>query len=103
MLYTPSHVATDLDLYEAVMALLRRATAAVRAAIARARKRHSYRQLLKRDNAYLRDIGVTRDEIRHALAELSVLPALNNARMPSRFASPTSPIFEMLQTPTSRS
>jgi uncharacterized protein YjiS (DUF1127 family) len=68
MFCTPSHVATDLDLYQPVMALLRRATTAVRAAIARARKRHSYRQLLKRDNAYLRGIGVSRDEIRHALA-----------------------------------
>jgi uncharacterized protein YjiS (DUF1127 family) len=50
-----------------VLAVLRRAAAAVRAAIARERKGHL--QLLERDDACLCDIGVTREQVRQALAE----------------------------------
>jgi uncharacterized protein YjiS (DUF1127 family) len=45
----------------------RRIAAAVRAALARRKERYGYRQLLGCDEHLLRDMGVTRADIRQAL------------------------------------
>ena len=68
MFYATAPVATDIDIHEPVLAVLRGAAAAVRAAVARHRDRKGYRQLLERDDAYLRDIGVTRGQVRQVLS-----------------------------------
>jgi uncharacterized protein YjiS (DUF1127 family) len=47
--------------------MMSRCGAAVRAALARSKARRDYRQMLACDEHLLHDIGVTRDEIRHAL------------------------------------
>jgi uncharacterized protein YjiS (DUF1127 family) len=48
-----------------------RVTAAVRGTMRRMQARHDYRKLLERDDAMLRDIGVTRADVRRALDETS--------------------------------
>jgi uncharacterized protein YjiS (DUF1127 family) len=48
--------------------VIERATAAVAAALARAKARHEYRRLLACDDI-LRDVGVSRDDVRRALME----------------------------------
>jgi uncharacterized protein YjiS (DUF1127 family) len=49
--------------------IMARIAAAVAAAMARAKARQSYRQMLENEDL-LRDVGVTRDDVRRALQEL---------------------------------
>ena len=46
-----------------------RILAAAAAAMARAKARHEYRRLLACDDEIMRDVGVTRDDVRRALME----------------------------------
>ena len=49
--------------------IMGRILAAVAAAMARAKARHEYRRLLACDDEIMRDVGVTRDDVRQALLE----------------------------------
>jgi uncharacterized protein YjiS (DUF1127 family) len=69
MFFATAAVPTDLDIHEPVMNAIRAAAAALRAAVARAHERRGYRQLLARDEACLQDVGVTREQVRKALAD----------------------------------
>ena len=69
MFHATAPVPTDLDIHEPVMRAIRGAAAALCAAIARAHARKSYQQLLDRDDAFLRDMGVDRAQVRKALAD----------------------------------
>jgi uncharacterized protein YjiS (DUF1127 family) len=44
-----------------------RITAVVNAALVRMRNRHAYRRMLTLDEAHLRDMGLTRGDVRRAL------------------------------------
>jgi uncharacterized protein YjiS (DUF1127 family) len=48
--------------------LAARAASAVRAALARARARHDYAWMLELGDEHLRDMGVTRGDVRSAMA-----------------------------------
>jgi uncharacterized protein YjiS (DUF1127 family) len=48
-------------------ALAARAAASLRAAIARAKARHDYRRMLELGDEHLRDMGVTRGDVRSAM------------------------------------
>ena len=61
----PTH-AVSRKASRGVMAAIR---TAVLAALARAKARHEYRQLLACDDEIMRDVGVTRDDVRQALLE----------------------------------
>ena len=61
-------VAADFDVRELVIAAIRRAAAAVRAAARRADERKCYRTMLQHDEL-LRDTGITREQLRQALAD----------------------------------
>jgi uncharacterized protein YjiS (DUF1127 family) len=50
-------------------AISSRIAAAIRAHLERMKERQGYRQMLARDDDMLRDMGVTRDDVRHALNE----------------------------------
>ena len=67
MNYATAPIAADLGIGEPLMATIRRAAAALRAAIHRANERKCYRKMLQ-DDDLLRDIGVTREHVRRALA-----------------------------------
>ena len=67
MNYATAPVATDLGIREPLMAAIRGAAAANRAAKARANERMGYRMMLE-DDHLLRDIGVTCGQVRRALA-----------------------------------
>lgn len=49
-----------------VRSIWTRIATAMAAAIARAKARHDYRKMMQREDHILADMGVTRDEIRHA-------------------------------------
>jgi uncharacterized protein YjiS (DUF1127 family) len=68
MNYATAPIAADLGIGDPLMATLHRAVAALRAAIDRANERKCYRRILQ-DEDLLRDIGVTREQVRRALAE----------------------------------
>ena len=68
MTYATAPIAADLGIREPLMSAARRAVAAIRAATARA-KQKGYRLMLIGDDDYLPDIGVTRDQVRRALAD----------------------------------
>jgi uncharacterized protein YjiS (DUF1127 family) len=70
MNYATAPIAADFGIREPLMVTIRRAAAALRAAIDRANKRKCYRKILQ-DDDLLRDIGVTREQVRRALAECS--------------------------------
>ena len=61
-------VAADFDLRELVVAAIRRAAAGLRASARRADERKCYRTMLHREEL-LRDTGITREQVRQALAE----------------------------------
>ena len=68
MNYAAAPIAADLGIREPLMAALRRAAAALYAAIKRANARKAYREMLQSDEL-LRDVGVTREQVRRALTE----------------------------------
>jgi uncharacterized protein YjiS (DUF1127 family) len=64
------HHPTTTDLVTGLTASLAGGiVAAIRRELALARKRRGYRQMLKWDNCRLKDIGVTREDVRQALRE----------------------------------
>ena len=68
MTYATAPVAADLGIREPFMAAVRRAVATIHTAAARANERRGYRLMLQNDKV-LRDIGMTREQVLHALAE----------------------------------
>ena len=46
----------------------------IAAALSRAKARHDYRQMLAREDHILRDMGVTRDDVRQALMDCGGRP-----------------------------
>lgn len=60
---------SDLGIREAIAASARRAVAAVHAAAARRRARREYRHLLDCEDHVLKDIGLSRIDLRAALME----------------------------------
>jgi uncharacterized protein YjiS (DUF1127 family) len=70
MNYATAPIAADFGIRRPLMASIRRAAAAVWAAIDRANERKCYCKMLE-DDELLRDIGITREQIRQALAECS--------------------------------
>jgi uncharacterized protein YjiS (DUF1127 family) len=68
MYYDTAPIVADLGIHDPLMATIRRAAAALRAAIGRANERKCYRRMLENEEL-LRDIGVTREQVRRALAE----------------------------------
>ena len=67
MNYATTPIAANLGIRD-LMAALRRAAAALYAAITRANARKACRKMLQSDEL-LRDIGVTREQVRRALTE----------------------------------
>ena len=61
--------AADLGIRSAVQGMVNRATAAVHEALARAKARRDYRQMLDCEDHVLSDIGITRADIRQAYHE----------------------------------
>ena len=68
MNYATTPIAASLGIREPLMAALRRAAAALYAAITRANARKACHKMLQSDEL-LRDIGVTREQVRRALTE----------------------------------
>lgn len=58
--------ATDLGIRSALQAIAGRAAAAMRDALARAKARYDYRHMLACEDGVLRDVGVTRADVREA-------------------------------------
>jgi uncharacterized protein YjiS (DUF1127 family) len=63
---TPTASQTAGHVWTAIEA---RIAAAIRATLRRMKERHDYRTMLERDDAMLRDMGVTRNDVRRALSE----------------------------------
>jgi uncharacterized protein YjiS (DUF1127 family) len=68
MNYDTAPIAADFGIRDPLMATIRRAAAALWAAIDRANQRKCYRRMLENEDL-LRDIGVTREQVRRAFAE----------------------------------
>lgn len=68
MTYANTPIAADFGIREPLTATLRRAAAALWAAIDRANRRKCYRRMIENEDL-LRDLGVTREQIRQAFAE----------------------------------
>ena len=58
--------ATDLGIRSAIQTMADRAAATVREMLARAKARYDYRHMLACEDGVLRDVGVTRADVREA-------------------------------------
>ena len=63
-------IAADFGIREPFLMVARHIASAVRAAHARSKGRRAYRQMLLCEDHILRDIGVTRADVRQALRDL---------------------------------
>jgi uncharacterized protein YjiS (DUF1127 family) len=70
MNYAATPIAADFGIREPLMSNLRRAAAALWAAIDRANRRKCHRRMLENEDL-LRDLGLTREQVRQAFAECS--------------------------------
>ena len=61
--------AADLGIRSALQTMADRAAATVREMLARAKARHDYRHMLDCEDHFLRDVGLTRADIRQAYHE----------------------------------
>ncbi|MFO1210493.1 MAG: hypothetical protein U1E40_14945 [Amaricoccus sp.] len=68
MNYAAAPIAADLGIRESLKDVMHRAAAALHAAIERRRARRDYRRMLE-SNDTLRDVGITREQVRQALRE----------------------------------
>jgi uncharacterized protein YjiS (DUF1127 family) len=64
-------ITTNATVRHAASSVFHRATDGIRAAWARGNARRAYRHMLECDEHVLHDIGLTRDDVRKAMAELS--------------------------------